>query len=184
LQQDADFRRCTLQANQGDLPLGYLLAIFVGVWVLLSFLFSLMDGWHALSRRFRRSSEPYGETRSAGPFYYRVRMRFGMGYGGVVRLTAGSDALYLSMLFLLRIGHPPLCIPWNEIKFSRTKFLWLRYVALTLGAQERIPMRISERMARKLGILERLPGASDLALETDFETRSESFIASQRKKPN
>jgi hypothetical protein len=30
-------------------------------------------------------------------------------------------------------------------------------ILLTLGEQERIPMRISERMARKLGILERIP---------------------------
>jgi hypothetical protein len=31
-------------------------------------------------------------------------------------------------------------------------------VVLTLGEQERIPVRIPERMARKLGILERMGG--------------------------
>jgi hypothetical protein len=72
-------------------------------------------------------------------------------------MTSAEDALYLSILFLFRIGHPPLCIPWKEIQMRRTKFLWFRFVILTLGEQERIPMRISERMARKLGILERLP---------------------------
>jgi hypothetical protein len=56
------------------------------------------------------------------------------------------------------VGHPPLRIPWNEIQFGRAKFLWLKFVVLTLGNEENIPMRISERMARKLGILERLPG--------------------------
>jgi hypothetical protein len=30
-------------------------------------------------------------------------------------------------------------------------------ILLTLGERERIPMRISERMAGKLGILERIP---------------------------
>jgi hypothetical protein len=84
-------------------------------------------------------------------------MRFKISYGNVIRMTAAEDALYISVLFLFRIGHPPLCIPWNKIKIARTRFLWMRFVVLTLGEQERIPMRISERMARNLGILERLP---------------------------
>ena len=85
-------------------------------------------------------------------------MRFRANYGNIIRLTAAEDALYLSILFFFRVGHPPLRIPWNEIQFGRAKFLWLKFVVLTLGNEENIPMRISERMARKLGILERLPG--------------------------
>jgi hypothetical protein len=89
-------------------------------------------------------------------------MRFRIGYGNVIRLTAAEDALYLSILLLFRIGHPPLRIPWQDVQFGRSKFLWQQYVVLTLGKQERIPMRISERMARKLGILEQNPEASSL----------------------
>jgi hypothetical protein len=77
-------------------------------------------------------------------------------------MTAADDALYLSVLFPFRLGHPPLCIPWKEIKLSRTKRFFRTHVivtevVLTLGNQEKIPMRISERMAKKLGILERIP---------------------------
>jgi hypothetical protein len=136
--------------------LPFVLVLFVAFWCLISFFISFQGGWHALTRRYRAPSEPYGDTRSAGPLGYTVHMRFRTGYGNVVRLTAASNALYLSILFLFRVGHPPLCIHWNEIKFSRTKFLWMRYVVLTLGEQERIPLRIPERMARKLGILDRL----------------------------
>jgi len=85
-------------------------------------------------------------------------MRFRVNYGNVIRLTAAEDALYISILFLFRISHPPLRIPWAEIKMAETKFLWRRYVFLLLGNEEKIRMRISERMARNLGILERLPG--------------------------
>ncbi|MGA3160229.1 MAG: hypothetical protein ABSC77_03355 [Terracidiphilus sp.] len=102
-------------------------------------------------------SEPCGETKSAGPYFYTVYMRFWGHYSGIIRMTAASDALYLSVFFPFRIGHPPLCIPWKEITLSRTKRFWFRYVVLTLGDQEKIPMRIPERMARKLGILERIP---------------------------
>ena len=120
-------------------------------------LISFLGGWFSLSRRFRAQSEPYGQTQSAGPFLYAVKMRFRTNYSNVIRMTAADDGLYLSVLFLMRVGHPPLCIPWKEIEMRRTKFLWLRFVVLTLGEKERIPMRISERMARKLGILNRLP---------------------------
>jgi len=72
-------------------------------------------------------------------------------------MTAAEEGLYLSVLLLFRVGHPPLCIPWKEIQISRTKHFWSRFVVLMLGNSERIPMRISERMARNLGILNRLP---------------------------
>ena len=136
------------------------LVFFVAVWILASLLISFVGGWHALSARFAQQSEPYGDTRTAGPFFYGVYTRFWTHYSGIIRMTTTKDALYLSVLFLFSAGHPPLCIPWNEIQIGRTKCLWCRYVVLTLGRQERIPMRISERMARNLGILERLAEAA------------------------
>jgi len=114
-----------------------------------------MSGWLKLARHYRKQSDPYGDTMTAGPFPYVVYMRFWGHYSSVIRLTAAADALYASMLFLFRPGHPPLRIPWNEIKIGKTRFLWRRYVVLTLGGAEKIPMRISERMARNLGILDR-----------------------------
>jgi len=129
---------------------------FVSLWCLVCFLISFTGGWYSLSRRFSAQTVPYGEKRSAGPLFYSVQMRLRTNYGSVVRLTAASDALYVSILFPFRVGHPPLAIPWNEITLRRTSFLWQRFVVLTLGSAEQIPMRISERMARNLGILERI----------------------------
>ena len=140
------------------LNIPYVFAIFfLTLWCFICFFVSILGGWHLLSGRFCAQTAPYGETKTAGPFFYGVKMRFRVNYGNVIRLTAAEDALYISILFLFRIGHPPLCIPWKEIQFGKTKFLWRRYVVLTLGDQEHIPMRISERMARNLGILGRLP---------------------------
>ena len=123
----------------------------------VSFLISLQSGWFSLSRRFKRQSDPYGETKTVGPLFYRVLMRFWCQYSSLIRLTAASDALYVSIAFPLRIGHPPLRIPWDEIRFGRTKFFFRTYLMLTLGNEEKIPMRISLRMARNLGILDRCP---------------------------
>jgi hypothetical protein len=127
------------------------------VFYCVSFLSSVLSGWHTLSKRFRAESEPYGATKSAGPFPYTVYTRYWSHYSFIIRMTATEDALYLSVLFLLRLGHPPLRIPWNEIQVSRTTYFRQPMILLTLGERERIPMRISERMAGKLGILERIP---------------------------
>jgi len=137
-------------------PLGFAI-FFIGLWCTVCFLIGFITGWLSLSRRFRNQSEPYGETKAAGPFWYTVYMRFWTHYSSVIRLRAAADGLYASVLLPFRFGHPPLHIPWDEIQFSRTKRLWRPYVVLTLGRKERIPMRIPERMARKLGILDRVP---------------------------
>jgi hypothetical protein len=148
-----------MQADSIDPYLAALgFAIFFAVfWCAIGYFISFIGGWLALTRRFRKQSEPNGEIRSAGPFFYTVYMRFWGHYSSVIRLVAASDALYASVMFPLRIGHPPLRIPWDEIRFSRTKFFFRTYIALTLGNQEQIPMRISLRMARNLGILDRCP---------------------------
>ena len=122
-----------------------------------SFLISLQSGWFSLGRRFKRQSNPYGETKSAGPFFYTVHMRFWTKYSSVIRLTVAGDALYASVLFPLRIAHPPLRIPWNEIQLGRAKRFFRSYIVLTLGNEEKIAMRIPLRMARNLGILDRCP---------------------------
>jgi hypothetical protein len=135
----------------------FILCILSVMWIFAVLLSSSCSGWHKLAKRFRKQSEPLGETRKAGPFFFGAYGRFWTDYSSVIQMTAADDALYLSVLFLFRIGHPPLRIPWKEIKIGRTRFMWRPYVVLTLGDQQRIPLRISERIAAKLGILERLP---------------------------
>lgn len=137
-----------------------ILALFVvALWSVSMFLVGLLTGWSALARRFRRESEPYGDSKTAGPFFYTVYMRYWTHYSSVIRLTAAADALYASVLFFIRPGHPPLRIPWNEIQFASTKRFLRTYIVLTLGSSEHIPMRISERMASNLGIFDRFPAA-------------------------
>jgi len=146
-----------MHLNDWPVPFLFLVALGGSIVVFCSYLSSFLVGWHTLAKRFTAQSDPTGEVHSAGPHFYSVYWRYWTHYGGIVRLTAAADALLLSVLFLFRIGHETLRIPWNEITFSRTKFFWKNYVVLILGNEEKIPMRISERMARNLGILDRVP---------------------------
>lgn len=134
------------------------IALFsVVFWGGISFLISALTGWSTLAKRFRKQSEPLGETRTAGPFFYTVYMRAWSHYGSVITLTVSSDALFVSIFPLFRVGHPPLQIPWDQIQIGRARRFFINYVQLTLGTREKVPMRISQRMARNLGILDRVP---------------------------
>jgi hypothetical protein len=68
-------------------------------------------------------------------------------------LTVGADpsGLYLSVMFLFRIGHPPLFLPWHEVSVRRRwKVLGLRYVELRLGQEEQLPFQISGTLADRI----------------------------------
>lgn len=152
-----------MQTSSSTLPpyfLPLLPVFFLGAWALACLLISSLSGWWILASRFSTLQQPSGEIKTAGPFFYVIYLRLWTHYSSVVRVTAANDALYLSVLFLFRIGHPPLRIPWSEIQFSTTKRFLRRYMVLTLGTNEQIPLRISQRMARNLGLTERFSAAS------------------------
>ena len=157
------------------------LAFFVALWCLVSAIVSVLGGWRALTTRFRAQSEPAGPMQTAGPFLYTVYLRNWTHYNSVVRVTAAQDALYLSVLVLFRFAHPPLRIPWEEITVGSTRFFWRDYVVLTLGREEQVPMRISMRMARNLGLLQLLPDTGDPSSKPSFDTLSQSLPASKAK---
>jgi hypothetical protein len=46
--------------------------------------------------------------------------------------------------------HPPLLIPWAEIKVRRSKGWFFEYVIFTLGSELAIPLRIRARLGDDL----------------------------------
>jgi hypothetical protein len=132
-------------------PARYPWLALPAIFLLVILLDSLIRGWFTLAGRFRKLSDPVGETRTGGSFFDPVSMRSRGKYDGFIRLTAAEDALYLSVFFLFRLGHPPLRIPWAEIEFSRCQYFLRHDVVLILGKQEHIPLHMSPRIATKLG---------------------------------
>ncbi len=137
--------------------------LLVAFWCAVVAFTAALTGWRALARRFRASSPPTGELRIGGPWFTTVYMRYWTHYGSVIRMTAAPDALYLAVLFPFRPGHPPLRIPWNEIRFGHTRRFMRNLIELTLGAGEQVPFRISEGAARRLGLLDRFDSAAQIA---------------------
>ena len=141
-----------------------VLLFFVTLWYVAQLVMSRISGWHRLAQRFTATAEPYGEVRRVGPWFLTVYFRGSwLKYRSTVRLRAAHDALYLSMQFPFGIGHPSLCIPWEEISFSETSQLLMHFVVLTLGKQEQVAMRVHRRAAEKLGLLDRMKAQKTFA---------------------
>jgi hypothetical protein len=97
------------------------LLIFVGFWCLIVKLLALI-GWRRLAcfrvvalplvPRFRLSRASIG----------------GISYRSNITARVSAEGLSMETMFLFKIGHPPLLIPWSAIgPFSTEKFLWLTF---------------------------------------------------------
>jgi hypothetical protein len=131
-----------LQAHPSIFILGFPL-----FWCLTTFLIGAFSGWLILARKFRAENDFAGEKFCFSSAY----MRFFSHYGNILTFGANSSGLYMSIFALFRAGHPPLLIPWSEIKViqGESSFL-LKRRRLVLGREESIPLSISHSLTEHL----------------------------------
>jgi len=119
---------------------GALLALFlVALWCAICYLAAWMGGWRALAQRFRCEQTFEGER---WPFR-SGSMRRGTHYNRVLTLGANREGLYLAVLSVFRVGHPPLFIPWSEITASERRRWFVEGTQFVLGREEQIPLWVS-----------------------------------------
>ena len=106
---------------------GFFLVFMTGIF----FLDARMTGWHALAKRFSTGSEPANLNK---------RQNGGVGSIGLVQMrnllhaAATDEGLYLAFPKILSAGHPPLLIPWPQIRITNDKTLFgVRVLTLQVG---------------------------------------------------
>jgi hypothetical protein len=100
-----------LEANGALIIAAVSIGLFVAIWLAVSFLLSRVGGWKALSQVYRsQRAVPTG-----GWVERRVLLSGRARYKNVLRLTADTEGLYLSVAFPFRLGHPPLFVPWGDL---------------------------------------------------------------------
>ncbi len=119
----------------------------VTMWILVGYVIALGGGWRLLAKRFRAQA-PFSGKKWGGQ---SARMNWAANYSGVLTIGADNSGLFMVPFFLFRAGHPPLLIPWVEIAAARkTERFFFDFVELRLGRSEKIPLRISARLAAKI----------------------------------
>ena len=119
---------------------------FLCLWLLVGATISFVGGWFSLAKVYRTRVPFIGAS-------WRMqsgRMRWLANYNNVLTLGVSRQGLYLASMFLFRFMHPPLLVPWSEIKVRRNKGWVFEYVTFTMGPELAIPLRIRGKLAAKL----------------------------------
>jgi len=105
-----------------------------------------MGGWSALAARYRSEGDFSGPTWN----FQCGQFRWWASYNNCLTVGADPRGLFLWVFLLIRVAHPPLFIPWQDISVSRAEVLWLRQVRFHLGQELQIPLTIGDKLAQEL----------------------------------
>jgi len=126
-------------------------ALFVpSIWILVSFVIARMGGWSLLAKVYpaQGPSTLDGETWR----FQSIQMRWATNYGNCVTIRANPFGLGFSVLFLLRIGHPSLLIPWSDItvhRLRRSRF-FPSLVEFRFRLEPSVPIRLNDKLFSKI----------------------------------
>ena len=116
--------------------------LFVGMWCGVVLLLSGIGGWGRLAQGFAANRRPNGRrlTTQSGKVG-------GVNYNSCLTVHVAEDGLYLSVMVLFRLGHPPLFIPWSSIH-NRTvrRFLWIETVKFEVGSPTVATLQLSKKV--------------------------------------
>jgi hypothetical protein len=124
----------------------YFGIIFVVGWIVVSFIFSKITGWSRLAEKYRIYKKPEFKLLRA------VQVTWGTPLiaGNIYTLGSTYKGLYLGVLFPFRVGHPPLLIPWRDIKVKKVKRLMSTKIVFEFKNGLSRPIEIGENVAEKL----------------------------------
>jgi hypothetical protein len=128
-------------------------ALFVAfIWILVSFIISRVGGWSLLAKVYlaQGSNTLDGESWR----FQSIQMRWATNYGNCVTVRAIPLGLGFSVLFLFRIGHPPLLIPWSDITVHRVKRsrFFPSWIEFRFRLDPSIPIRVSNKLFSKIRV--------------------------------
>ena len=118
---------------------------FAGMWVGITFLLSRVGGWNVLAGRYL-AQQPF-----AGELQRGCSGRLGfVNYNKCLSLGSNEQGLYLSVPRIFAFAHPPLFIPWSDIRATRDKILWAEIVRFELGSAPATKLQVHRKFIDKL----------------------------------
>lgn len=124
---------------------------FILMWISISAAISYIGGWHYLQKKYR-TYEKISGVKVKGR---SLSLGFGYlppaSYRNCVKIYITENGLYMKSMFLFRLFHPPLLIPWDAImtvKFKKIllfKTLKIRIGKIRMGVYGKLAQEINER---------------------------------------
>jgi len=134
---------------QHALDLRWFLPLFIGGWLAITCLLSLLGGWHSLARKYRSTS------RYSGKLFYFASMGLGrgffpVGYGRCLFVRLNSDGLALSVFPLFRFFHPKLFIPWSAVSDCKRERFWFVNCTAVYVSEPQTRLLFHGRLGREI----------------------------------
>ncbi len=130
--------------------LGFIIA-FPLLWGFISFLISHLSGWQKLARYYAIGTTDFASPQISWQSLLMGRIvLFTASYTSVVNIGVDKTNLYLSCVWLFRIGHTPLRIPFEEIEITDTNFLFLSVKRLVTKQCPNIKIYMRPGLVRKI----------------------------------
>ena len=120
--------------------------LVAAAWVIACLGIGRMSGWAALAAEFRLEGDFEGQKWG----WQSAAMRAMCRYGNCLTLGVNQRGLYMRVQPILRIGHAPLLVPWEQIQCASRKVMGIELVQLTLGREQQIPLLVRPATAERL----------------------------------
>ncbi len=119
-------------------------------WISVCFMISKLGGWASLAKVYLA---PDTTTMDGASWRLQsIQMRWATNYGNCVTVRATPLGLGLSVIWLLRLGHPPLFMPWSDVVIHRRRKSRFSpsMVELRFRSEPSIPVRVSNTLFLKI----------------------------------
>ena len=118
---------------------------FIALWVIVVFILANLGGWARLAQHYE------ARATFAGKKWGFKSGRMGIAnYNGCLTIGANDEGLYLAVLPLFRVGHPPLFIPWYDITTAKSRKFLFAYVDFKFARNPAITFSLPEKFAETL----------------------------------
>ncbi|MBT8332186.1 MAG: hypothetical protein KJP06_07645 [Deltaproteobacteria bacterium] len=121
--------------------------LFIMLWIGVCKLLSVFGGWKMLAGEYRAKSAFEG----CKLWFKSAGLRRWTHYNYCLTVGADKYGLYMAVLPIFWIGHPPLFFPWQDIstEAGRKRFFG-DFVKFTFARQPEVPVIFPERLAARI----------------------------------
>ncbi len=121
-------------------------------WCAMTWYLARVSGWSELARKYPSQAHPNGESH-----HFQSGYVGSMSYGFCLTLNVTSEGLGISVFLPLRVGHPPMFIPWNQFHSQNIRrvmlFWWIAeyYVGFPVVGKIGVEPWITDRVLSSEG---------------------------------
>ena len=130
---------------QGDSTAVFVVGLVALAWVVPLWAVGFFGGWRELAGDYPGEHSASGETFR----FQSARLGRWAGYNNVVQVTAGLAGMHLSVFLPFRIGHPPIFIPWSDLRATPERSWMFRVVRLHV-ARSKVSLLVTRRLTARL----------------------------------